>query len=79
MSPTLFCEGPYRFLFFSREEARMRVHVISPGGEAKFWLVPAVALARNYRLTGAELREVERIIEVHYDDIVAAWRRHFHS
>ncbi|MBW2186575.1 MAG: DUF4160 domain-containing protein [Deltaproteobacteria bacterium] len=38
MSPTVFKESGYRFFFFSREEARMHVHVHCEGGEAKFWL-----------------------------------------
>ncbi|NJN37011.1 MAG: DUF4160 domain-containing protein [Nitrospiraceae bacterium] len=28
----------FRFYFFSREEARMHVHVYCDRGEAKFWL-----------------------------------------
>lgn len=57
----------------------MHVHVLSPKGEAQFWLEPAISLARNYRLTSAELQKMERIIEAHYDEIVAAWHRHFRS
>ena len=77
MSPTVFREKGYRFLFFSREERRMHVHALSQDGEAKFWLEPELELARNYGLTRAQLREIERIIEVHYDELVAAWRKHF--
>jgi hypothetical protein len=40
MSPTLFRERGYRFFFFSREEARMHVHVYHADGGAKFWLNP---------------------------------------
>jgi len=35
MSPTIFRIGNYRFYFFSREENRIHIHVISPDGEAK--------------------------------------------
>jgi len=35
MSPTVFKEKGYRFFFFSREESRMHVHVVSGEGEAK--------------------------------------------
>jgi hypothetical protein len=55
----------------------MHVHALSQDGEAKFWLEPELELARNYGLTRAQLREIERIIEVHYDELVAAWRKHF--
>ena len=37
----------------------MHIHVSSAHGEAKFWLEPEVALARNYRFTNRQLREVE--------------------
>ncbi len=48
MSPTVFRECGYRFFFFSREEERMHVHVLSGNGEAKFWLEPEIELAKNY-------------------------------
>ena len=77
MSPTVFRERGYRFFFFSREEPRMHVHAISGDGEAKFWLAPKVELAKNYRLSHAQLKEVERIIEEHYDELTSAWNAHF--
>jgi hypothetical protein len=48
MSLTVFRELRYRFFFFSREESRRHVHVVSNDGEAKFWLEPDLELARNY-------------------------------
>ena len=48
MSPTVFRDGPFRFFFFSREEARLHIHVESPEGEAKFWIEPKIELARNH-------------------------------
>ena len=63
MSPTVFREGPYRFYFFSREEPRIHIHVDSPDGEAKFWLEPAIEVARNHRLSGPELRVIHQLIE----------------
>jgi hypothetical protein len=48
MSPTVFREKGYRFFFFSREESRMHVHVVSGDGEAKFWLEPELQLANTY-------------------------------
>lgn len=42
MSPTVFNENGYRFFFFSREESRVHIHVISADGEAKFWLEPEI-------------------------------------
>lgn len=77
MSPTVFREKGYRFFFFSREEMRMHVHVHCENGEAKFWLAPQVELARNYGLSGLQLREIEQIIEVHRDELASAWKAHF--
>lgn len=77
MSPTVFREKGYRFFFFSREELRMHVHVISGDGEAKFWLEPELRLAQNYRYSRHQLREIQSLIEDHYHELVGAWQHHF--
>ncbi len=51
MSTTVFRSGPYRFYFFSREETRMHIHVVSNEGEAKYWIEPEVELARSHGLS----------------------------
>jgi hypothetical protein len=79
MSPTVFRESGYRFFFFSREEDRMHVHVVSGDGEAKFWLIPDIELAKNYHYSRKQLKEVENLIEEHYDELVSAWQQHFGS
>lgn len=55
----------------------MHVHVISPDGEAKFWLEPAIELAANQGLKGVELSELRRVIEDRQDEVRAHWHRHF--
>ena len=77
MSPTVFREDGYRFFFFSREESRMHVHIVSGDGEAKFWLTPEIELANNYRYSRKQLKSIEAIIEDHYDELVGAWQQHF--
>jgi len=77
VSPTVFRERGYRFFFFSREESRMHVHVVSGDGEAKFWLDPEIELARNYHYSRVQLKDVERLIEEHSDELVSAWQEHF--
>ena len=77
MSPTVLRYKRYRFFFFSREETRKHVHVVSPEGEAKFWLEPIVALADHYRLNARELKELQGVIERRKDEILRAWDRHF--
>ena len=77
MRPTVFRERGYRFFFFSREEDRIHVHVISGDGEAKFWLEPDIELAKNYRYTRKQLKEIEDMIEEHKGELISAWEQHF--
>jgi len=79
MSPTVFREDGYRFFFFSREEERMHVHIVSGDGEAKFWLEPEIQLSQNYRFNRKQLKEIEELIEVHYDELISAWQNHFRN
>lgn len=77
MSPTVHREGPYRFFFFSREEARSHVHVVSGDGEAKFWLEPLTSLAEHTGLDTPQLRVIQAIVEGHRDEFIDAWHKHF--
>jgi hypothetical protein len=75
MSPTVLRKKDYRFFFFSREESRVHIHVVCPDGESKFWLVPEIELARNNGLSRIRLKEIEGIIEVHYEELKSAWKK----
>lgn len=55
----------------------MHVHVVSGDGEAKFWLEPAVELARNYNYSTRQLRIIESLIEAHWDELTTGWRNFF--
>jgi len=77
LSPTVFREGEFRFFFFSREEPRPHVHVSHPDGEAKFWISPAVELARNIGLSSTRIKEAERLVETRQQEIIDAWNHHF--
>lgn len=79
MSPTVFKYKGYRFLFFSREETKIHIHVTSPEGEAKFWITPQVSLAKNFGFSQRQITELKKVIEEHKDDIENAWREHFGS
>jgi hypothetical protein len=79
MSPTVFRDSGYRFFFFSREEERMHVHVISGDGEAKYWLEPEIALAKNHKHTRKQLKQIEALIEAHYNELVSSWQTQFGS
>jgi hypothetical protein len=79
MSPTVFRERGFRFLFFSREEPRIHIHVQSSDGEAKYWIEPEIALAENHGLSLQDLSTVEGIIKEREDEIRSAWQKHFGS
>lgn len=76
MSPTVFKEGSYRFHFFSREEGRVHVHIVSPDGEAKFWLEPTIALVNYYGLSKTQLNFLQKIVEKRKDEITKKWKKH---
>jgi hypothetical protein len=79
MSPTIARDGQFRLFFFSREEARIHVHVAHPDGEAKFWLSPSVNLAVNIGLSPTQVRQAQAVVEAHLQEIQDAWFRHFGS
>ena len=79
MAPTIVRDGQFRLFFFSREEARIHVHVAHPNGEAKFWLTPEVHLAVNIGLTPTQVRQAQAVVIAHLPEIEDAWKRHFGS
>lgn len=79
MSPTVLKKKGYRFFFFSREEERPHIHVVSGDGESKFWMEPRIEIAKNYYHSAKQLKEIEQVIREHQHDIISAWNRHFRS
>jgi hypothetical protein len=75
--PTVLRVGPYRFFFYSgdsREPAH--VHVEHDANVAKFWLEP-VRLARSRGFGRAELRDVNRLVNEHAQELLEAWNDYF--
>lgn len=79
MTPTVLRIKGYRFYFLSNEERRKHVHVTCGEGEAKFWLEPIISLAMFYKLDGRKLKELQRIVEEHENEIVEAWKSYFRN
>jgi hypothetical protein len=77
MSPTVFRIGNYRFYFFSREEERIHVHIVSSDGEAKFWIEPTIALSAYSGFSKSQLNRLQKLVEEHKSEIVKAWQKHF--
>lgn len=55
----------------------MHVHIVSPDGEAKFWLEPIVSLAMFEDYRPKDLKRLQRIVDERQDEIRKAWRGHF--
>lgn len=71
--PTVLRLSGYRFFFYASDCSELRhMHVEKGNGEAKFWLDP-LALAFNHRFSSRQLREIERIIADHLEDLRKAW------
>jgi hypothetical protein len=79
MSPTVFKNGNYRYYFFSREENRVHIHIISPDGEAKVWLEPEIDLAMSKGLSDMEINKILKTVREFKEDIYAKWNKHFRS
>ncbi len=57
----------------------MHVHIVSGDGEAKFWLEPQIELAKNYHYSRQQLKEIESLVEGHYNELINAWQQYFGS
>jgi len=58
----------------------MHVHVSHPDGEAKFWISqPELALATSIGLSPKQIKEAQRLVVVHMEEITHAWHIHFPS
>jgi hypothetical protein len=58
-----------------REEPCAHVQVVCPDEEAKYWLIPEIELAKNHGLSRSQLKEIESIIEVHYEELKGDWAK----
>lgn len=77
MSPTIFRKNGIRYFFFSREETRRHVHILSADGEAKVWMEPKIELVKNYKFSTKEIKEIKSVITEHLDEFIREWNKHF--
>lgn len=69
----------YKFFFFSNEGKPLEpphIHIRHGEARAKFWLVPGVALADSYAMSGPELNELTRAVAENRDLLERAWHEH---
>jgi len=77
MSPTVLKYKGFRFFFFSAEEKRMHIHIVSNGAEAKFWIEPNIEMAINNGFSVIEINELRRIVKENETKIRTSWNDHF--
>lgn len=46
---------------------------------SEIWLEPEIELAKNFRYSRKQIKEIETLIEEHYSELISAWREHFGS
>lgn len=77
--PTIENFGPWRFFFYSADNAEPpHVHVRRDSSEAKFWLLPSVRLEFNRGFPSAELNKIEQHVVSNAVLYVEAWYDFFH-
>ncbi len=57
----------------------MHVHVISPDGEAKFWLEPVIEIADSTGLNKTQINLLLNLIKKRENEIRNNWKEHFGS
>lgn len=55
----------------------MHVHVQTPDGEVKIWLVPIIEVEYSYNVRQKVLIEILEIVREKEDDFKERWKRHF--
>lgn len=75
MPVVLRIEG-FKFLFYGNEGSPrepVHIHVRLGRDEAKFWLSPEVRHAYSRGLKGHVVNEMQRLVEVHKEELERAW------
>lgn len=70
----------YKFFFYSNEGNPLEpahIHVRSAKGEAKFWLVPDISLARNDGFNARDLKELVDVVEQNSTMFAEVWNEYF--
>lgn len=72
--PTVLRVGSFRFHFYSDEGREPpHIHVRTPDGECKFWLVPVILLAANKGVRTHDLRQIENLVYEHQEELKKAY------
>lgn len=72
--PTTLRVSSYRIYFYSYDCNEPRhMHVDRENFSAKYWLDPDVSLEENRGYRRSELRDIERILRLHIEELRDAW------
>ena len=78
--PVVYRHQDFKFFFYSNEGNPLEpahVHVRSGGKEAKFWLSPNVAIARNHGFDARTMRMLLELIKQNRKLMEDAWYDYF--
>ncbi|KMQ75033.1 DUF4160 domain-containing protein [Marinobacter subterrani] len=78
--PVIFRYQGFKFFFYSNEGNPLEpahVHVRASGKEAKFWLCPTAALARNDGFDARTIRVLLEVTEQNRQRFEEAWYDYF--
>ena len=76
--PVVLRVGPYQFQFFASHRTEpAHIHVRRERRKAKFWLEPAISLARNERFAPHELNELRRLVGKNRAFFLEKWHEFF--
>ena len=70
----------FKFMFYSNEgtpREPIHIHARRARDEAKFWLLPNVALAYNDGFNAKTLNQIQRLVEKHREQLEGAWNDYF--
>jgi Domain of unknown function (DUF4160) len=75
--PTVLRSGPYRLFFYSGDrDEPPHVHVERDDRTTKFWLNP-VRLQSSRGFGPAEVRQIQRLVERHREELLRSWNGFF--
>jgi len=70
----------FKFHFYANEgnpREPAHIHVRQGRDEAKFWLTPMAVMAYNDGFDARVLNRVQRLVELHRDQLERAWHEYF--
>ncbi|CAN5623693.1 DUF4160 domain-containing protein [soil metagenome] len=75
--PTVLRVGPYRFFFYASDhDEPIHIHVRRDRYKARFWLW-SVALAVNKGFPDHQLKQIEKLVTDHRQELIREWHDYF--